>query len=200
MSEIEHKDSIEELEKVYDSYNKGEYTFGKFETEYDLIQAFQEGKIFVLKGSNNGIYIFAIFAAIFLFIIIFSIFVGLIDFSIVFLSIVLPFIEIPLIIFAITIKRCFVVIGPSGVYHRRYSKKNFFLWKNVNPIIETKTVRLRYGMTKDLTVITIITPNNKKVRFVHGQYKKKEFPSLVKEEMFYRLFQIYYEFGKRQKN
>jgi len=57
MSEIEHKDSIEELEKVYSSYKKGEYSFGKYETEFDLIQAFLEGKIFVLKGSNKGIYI-----------------------------------------------------------------------------------------------------------------------------------------------
>ena len=46
----------EELEKIYNSYEKGEYTFGKYETEFDLEQAFFKGKTFVLKGSNNGIY------------------------------------------------------------------------------------------------------------------------------------------------
>ena len=46
----------EELEKIYNSYEKGEYTFGKYETAFDLEQAFFEGKTFVLKGSNNGIY------------------------------------------------------------------------------------------------------------------------------------------------
>ena len=58
---------------------------------------------------------------------------------------------------------------------------------------------IRYGMSVPITVITIITPNNKKLRFSHGQYKKKEFSSLVKEEMFVRPFHIYSELGKRQR-
>jgi len=189
----------EELEKIYNSYKKGEYTFDKYETVFDLENAFFEGKIFVLIGSNNGIYISLILPAILLFFIILSLFIGFMDFLLVVLPIVFSIIEIPLIVFAINIKRNFVVIGPSGVYYRRKSKRGFFLWKDVAPIIETKKVHLRYGMTTDLTVITIITPNNKKLRFVHGQYKKKEFPYLVREEMFYRLFQIYFKFGKLQR-
>ena len=195
MSEIDRKDSIEEFEKVYNSYKNGEYAFGKYETEFDLVQAFLEGKIFVLKGSNIGIYICIIMSVIFLFTIIyFSLFI---DILVIIFSIVLSITEIPLIVFAIIIKRRFVVIGPYGLYYRRYSKKDFFLWKDVDPKIEKKPVRLRYGMTAYVTVVTIITPNNKKIRFLYGQYKKKEFPSLVKEEMFYRLFQIYFQFGKR---
>jgi len=187
----------EELEKTYNSYNKGNYTFGKYATESELVQAFFEGKIFVLKGSNNGFYICLIFPVIIFVAIITSLFVDIPSFAF-FLSIGLSILSIPFIVFAIIIKRRFVVIGPSGVYYRKYSQKDFFLWKNVNPSIETKTVRLRYGMTTDITIITIITPNNKKLRFVHGQYKKKEFPFLAKEEMFYRLFQIYFELGKLQ--
>ena len=115
------------------------------------------------------------------------------------LSIALFSIEIPLIVLGIVIKRRFVVIGPSGVYCRRYSKKDFFLWKDVNPIIETKTAHLRYGMSFPITVITIITRNNKRLRFGHGQYKKKEFPFPFKEVMFVLLFKIYSELGKRQR-
>ncbi|MCK4383679.1 MAG: hypothetical protein KAW66_10325 [Candidatus Lokiarchaeota archaeon] len=193
----------EELEKIYNSYEKGEYTFGKYETEFDLEQAFFEGKTFVLKGSNNGIYLCILFAVIFLFGIILFLFIGGISAFGVFmslgLSIALFSIEIPLIVLGIVIKRRFVVIGPSGVYYRRKSKRDFFLWKDVAPIIETKKVHLRYGMTTDLTIITIITPNNKKLRFSYGQYKKKEFPYLFREEMFYRLFQIYFKFGKLQR-
>lgn len=188
----------EELKKIYNNYKKGEYTFGKFETEYDLVQAFLEGKIFVLKGSNVIIYLCLLFTVIFLFFIIFFISAFGVFMSLG-LSIALSIIEIPLIVFSIINKRRFVVIGPSGVYYRRYSKKDFFLWKDVNPIIETETVRLRYGMTTNITIITIITPNNKKLRFSHGQYKKKEFSFLVKEVMFVCLFQIYSEFGKRQR-
>ncbi len=200
MSEIDHKDSIEELERVYNSYKNGEYAFGKYETKFDLVQAFLEGKIFVLKGSNIGIYICIIMSVIFLFIIIFfSLFVDIRPSPTLVISIVLSITEIPLIVFAIIIKRRFVVIGPYGLYYRRYSKKDFFLWKDVDPKKEKKPVRLKYGMTAYVTVITIITPNSKKIRFLHGQYKKKEFPSLVKEKMFYRLFQIYFEFGKRQR-
>ena len=198
---IRGNEEEEELEKIYNSYKKGEYTFGKYETEYDLVQAFLEGKIFVLKGSNVIIYISILFAVIFVFFIIFSLFTSISDFGVLMplvLSIVLSIIEIPLIVFSIITKRRFVVIGPSGVYYRRYSKKNFFLWKDVNPIIETETAHLRYGMSVPITVITIITPNNKKLRFSYGQYKKKEFPSF-KEEMFVLLFQIYSEFGKRQR-
>lgn len=189
----------EELEKIYNSYKKGEYTFGKYETVFDLENAFFEGKIFVLIGSNNVIYISLILPAILLFFIILSLFIGFNEFLLVVLPIVFSIIEIPLIVFAINIKRNFVVIGPSGVYYRRKSKRDFFLWKDVAPIIETKKVHLRYGMTTDLTIITIITPNNKKLRFSYGQYKKKEFPYLVREEMFYRLFQIYFKFGKLQR-
>jgi len=191
MSEIDRKDSIEEFEKVYNSYKNGEYAFGKYETEFDLVQAFLEGKIFVLKGSNIGIYISIIMAVIFLFIIIFfSLFVDTRFFFTLVISIVVSITEIPFIVFAIIIKRRFVVIGPYGLYYRRYSKKDFFLWKDVDP-----KMRLKYSTL--VVDITIITPNNKKIRFLHGQYKKKEFPSLVKEEMFYRLFQIYFQFGKR---
>ena len=201
MSEIEHKGALEELIKSYNSYKKGEYTFGKYETEFDLVQAFFEGKIFMLEGSNIGIYLCLLFAAIFLLIIILSPFFFPfyeIYFSFV-ISITLFIIEIPLIIFGIVIKRRFVVIGPLGVYYRRYSRREFFLWKDINPIIETKTAHLRYGMSFPITVITIITRNNKRLRFGHGQYKKKEFPYLVREEMFYRLFQIYFKFGKLQR-
>jgi len=189
----------EELEKIYNSYKKGEYTFGKYETEFDLEQAFFEGKTFVLKGSNNGIYLCLLFAVIFLFFIIFFSFIADMSIYVIVFSIALFSIEIPLIILGIIIKRRFVVIGPSGVYCRRYSKKDFFLWKDVNPIIETKTAHLRYGMSVPITVITIITPNNKKLRFGQGQYKKKEFPFPFKEEMFVLLFQIYSELGKRQR-
>ena len=193
----------EELEKIYNSYKKGEYTFGKYETEFDLEQAFFEGKTFVLKGSNNGIYLCILFAVIFLFGIILFLFIGGISAFGVFmslgLSIALFSIEIPLIVLGIVIKRRFVVIGPSGVYCRRYSKKDFFLWKDVNPIIETKTAHLRYGMSVPITVITIITRNNKRLRFGHGQYKKKEFPFPFKEVMFVLLFKIYSELGKRQR-
>ena len=200
---IRRNEEEEEFKQMYNSYKKGEYTFCKYETEFDLEQAFLEGKIFVLKGSNVIIYICLLFAVIFLFFIIFFLFISDISASGVpmplVLSIVLSIIEIPLIVFAIIIKRRFVVIGPSGVYYRRYSKKDFFLLKDVDPEIENKPVPLRYGMTAYVTVITIITPNSKKIRFLHGQYKTKEFPSLVKEKMFYRLFQIYFEFGKRQR-
>jgi len=201
MSEIEHKDALEELNKSYNSYKKGEYTFGKYETESDLVQAFFEGKIFVLEGSNIGIYICLLFAVIFLLVIILSLFI--LTFYVIFfsflISITLFIIEIPLIIFGIVIKRRFVVIGPFGVYYRKYSRRDFFLWKDVNYIIETKKVRHRYGMTTDITFITIITPTNKKIRFIHGQFKKKEFSSFLKEEMFLLLFQIYSELGKRQR-
>ncbi len=193
----------EELEKIYNSYEKGEYTFGKYETEFDLEQAFFEGKTFVLKGSNNGIYLCILFAVIFLFGIILFLFIGGISAFGVFmslgLSIALFSIEIPLIVLGIVIKRRFVVIGPSGVYYRRYSKNDFFLWKDVNPIIKTETIPIRYGMSVPLTVITIITPNNKKLRFGQGQYKKKEFSFPFKEQMFVLLFQIYSELGKRQR-
>ncbi len=192
------KEEGEELEKVYNSYKKGEYTFGRFETEYDLKQAFVEGKIFVLKGSNNGIYICLILPVLFFFAnIISSHLIETLAFALPLISILLSIIQIPLIVFAIIIKRRFVIIGPSGVYYRRYSKKDFFLWKDLNPIIETETARLRYGISIPMTVITIITPNNKKLRFSQGQYKKKEFPFLVNEEMFVLLFQIYSELGKR---
>ncbi|GAG57044.1 unnamed protein product, partial [marine sediment metagenome] len=165
MSEIDHKDSLEELVKIYNSYKKGEYTFGKYEREYDLVQAFFEGKTFVLKGSNNGIYLCLLFAVIFLFFIIFFSFIaGMSNYVIVF-SIAIVSIEIPLIVLGIIIKRRFVVIGPFGVYYRRYSKKDFFLWMDVNLIIETKTVHQRYGMSTPITFITIITPNNKKLHF-----------------------------------
>jgi hypothetical protein len=193
----------EELKQIYNSYKKGEYTFGKYETEFDLEQAFFEGKTFVLKGSNVLIYISILLTVIFLFFIIFFLFISAISDSGVpmplVLSIALSIIEIPLIVFSIITKRRFVVIGPSGVYYRRYSKKDFFLWMDVNPIIETETMRIRYGMSVPLTVITIITPNNKKLRFSYGQYKKKEFSSLFKEQMFVLLFQIYSELGKRQR-
>jgi hypothetical protein len=189
----------EELKKVFNNYKKGDYSFGRFETEYDLIQAFLRGKIFVLEGSNVGIFLSILFASIFLFFIFFTLFIGDIPYLPLVFSIIFSIIEIGLIVFAINIKMRFAVVGPFGVYYRRHAKKNFFLWKDVAPTIETKTVRLRYGMTTNVTVITIITPSNKKIRFLHGQYKKKEFPSLVKEEMFYLLFYIYSEFGKRNK-
>jgi len=197
MSEIEHKGALEELNKSYNSYKKGEYTFGKYETEFDLVQAFFEGKTFVLKGSNVVIYLCLLFAVIFLFFIIFFYFIAGISIYVIVFSIALFSIEIPLIVLSVIIKRRFIVIGPSGVYYRRYSKKDFFLWMDVNPIIENKIAHLRYGMSVPITFITIITPNNKKLHFGQGQYKKKEFPFLVKEEMFVRLFQIYSELGKR---
>ena len=192
------KEEEEELEKIYNSYKKGEYTFGKYESEYDLVQAFLEGKIFVLKGSNIVIYICLICVVIFFSSLFFlSFFIGFTVFAHV--PIPLSIIGIPFFVFAIIIKRRFIVIGPSGVYYRRYSEKDFFLWKDVNPIIETKTAHLRYGMSFPITVITIITRNNKRLRFGHGQYKKKEFPFPFKEVMFVLLFKIYSELGKRQR-
>ena len=188
---MDHKDAFEELIRIYNSYKKGEYTFGKYETEFDLEQAFFEGKIFVLKGSNIGIYLSILFGVIFLFFIIFFPFIFDISASSVAMPLSISIVEIPLIVFGIIIKRRFVVIGPYGLYYRRYSKKDFFLWKDVDP-----KMRLKYSTL--VVDITIITPNNKKIRFLHGQYKKKEFPFL-KEEMFIRLFQTYSELGKRQR-
>ncbi|GAF80169.1 unnamed protein product, partial [marine sediment metagenome] len=193
----DHKVAFEELIRIYNSYKKGEYTFGKYSTKYDLGQAFFEGKVFVLKGSN--VLIYACLMLLFM-PVVFFFFISL-GFSILIFAI-----EVPLIVFSIIIKRRFVVIGPSGVYYRRYFKKDFFLWMDVStPIMDFPIIVKKFPFLFEsiksgpYTTITIITPNNKKLRFLHGHYKKKEFPSSVEGEMFLRLFQIYSILGKRQR-
>lgn len=188
-----HKDTLEELKKIFSRYRNGEYTFGKYETEHDLKRAFFEGKVFVLKGSNIGLFPCLMFAsAIFFgFYLLFS----LKSISGLVIIAVFSFFGIFTIFFSISIKKQFIVIGPYGVYYRRYFKKKFFLWLDSYLTISHY---LQYGI-KMGSSITLVTHNNKKLRLHPVQYKIKEFPKPVKELMFLRLFQIYHELEKRQR-
>ena len=205
---MDNENTLEELKEVYESYKKGKYTFGKYATGDQIERAFMEGKIFVLKGAKS---IFSLFIII---PITYAIFMPIImqvlsGESYFMIMLIITSIEIPIIVSLLLLPICithirhFVVIGPSGFYYRRVIKKGCFHWKDV--ILAQASIHTTRGGYRSPPVtlgrVEIILPDNEKVRFDSGDYRKKEFPSgrAVKRVMFIRLFEIYSELGKRQR-
>jgi len=198
---------IEELVEVFKGYNKGKYTFGKYGTGEQIERAFMEGKVFVLKGAKS---IFSLFIAIpILYAILMPMIINIMSGESYFMvMLIILSIEIPVIISLIFLPICishirhFVVIGPMGFYYRKVTKKGCFHWKDV--FLTQASIHTTRGGYRSPPVtlgrVEFRLPDNEKVRFDSGRYRKKEFPSGrdVKRVLFIRLFEIYYKLGKRQ--
>ena len=196
-----NSNSLDEFKEVYYKYKKGKYTFGKYGTGEQIQKAFLDGKIFVLRGSDK---ISIICILIMLILVVSStLYVGLDDeyIIIVLTSHVISssIVGISVIFIHIILKRRFIVIGPSGVYYRKIIKTGYFQWRDVT--IAEGTIHTTRGggyMRPPMTTtqITIILPNEEKIRFESGPYGNKEFVRKVKRVMFLRLFQIYSKLAK----
>ncbi|MHA1478839.1 MAG: hypothetical protein ACTSPU_11625 [Promethearchaeota archaeon] len=199
-----NNNTLEELKEVFKGYKKGKYTFGKYGTGEQIERAFMEGKIFVLKGAKS---IFSLFIII---PIMYAIFMPLIlsfsGESYFMIVLIIISIEIPIIVSLLLLPICithirhFVVIGPSGFYYRKVIKNGCFHWKDV--ILAQASIHTTRGGYRRSPVtlgrVEFILPDNEKVRFDSGRYRKKEFPSgrAFKRVIFIRLFQIYSQLGR----
>ncbi|MFX1448273.1 MAG: hypothetical protein ACFFCG_09060 [Promethearchaeota archaeon] len=193
---------LNELKEAYNNYKNKNYTFGTYNTTEQIQIAHANGKIFVLKGGTALIwtlFIFTLILSVWWFVlVIFALSIEPSDtdtfiiVSTLALSTIGFFTVVPCILFGLS-TRMFLVIGPSGVYYRRFFKANYFQWCNVTAVegrIDTIKPRVRDPPVKTAQV-SIILNNGEKVRFTSLGYRSKEFPRNFKRILFLSLFQIY---------
>jgi len=182
--------SLEDLSKEYYKYKEKKYKFGKYGTREQILDEFSKGKIFVLKGGLRIVdWTFVIvFLAIGLIagIPLSFFYIGLGVFMFCFWAFFASIFFIKL--------RNLLVISPLGVFYRKILSSGVFSWNNVNNV--KGSIRTYRGFS--WAEVTIYITYGRKIKFGSNAYLNKEFPKKVKMEMFFTLFYIYFQRGKKK--
>ncbi|NVM19840.1 MAG: hypothetical protein HWN80_19210 [Candidatus Lokiarchaeota archaeon] len=192
---MESINSLSELKKAYSDYKNKNYEFGQYATIEQIQSAFSNGKIFVFVG---GFVLFKLAIYTFCLALTFLVVLGLGSFPsyAIMTSSFWVIFGLLLISMGILMQRWFLVIGPTGVYYRRFFKINFFQWDDVKFIDAAagRVTRPRHPPPVYTAEVTFLLSNGKKVRFKSISYRNSEFPKFpkrAKDEMFILLLSLY---------
>jgi hypothetical protein len=193
---MDDQNILEELKEAHKNYKKGNYPFGKYATGDQIRKAFMDGKTFVLKGPGQ-VFLVPLLGPIVTmvpFLIIGSLSREYFGLTLIIFSIAMAIFEPFLLIIYFSVRRQLVVIGPSGVYYRRFISNGFFEWKNVIHTYESiKTIDRGYKSPSYTTAqVTVKLTNNEEVFFDSVRYGNKEFDRKAKRVLFISLFLTYY--------
>lgn len=189
----------DQLKEAKYNYKKKKYDFSRISTSVQIHDYFLRKKVFVLKG-GLGLQSWIIlliplilpisaFSAINPFYETFNLIESLI-FMLITVLLWFSFFS-PLIL----ILKGFLVISSSGVYYRKFVRKNIFSWDEVSKI-EGTTKEDYPNLSKDFALVKIFLINGKKVNFASNKYKNRQFSKKVYVEMFFNLFNFNFKFSK----
>lgn len=187
------------IQNHIEQYKQGNYQFGRYLSQDDIISDMKEGKTFVIKGNLIGwSFVFPIIAFIasivlvFLGIAIFPIFflfaVGAI---IAFIILFLYYIYAPL--------KSYLAIGPNGIeFDSAFSSYRYEPWDQVADMrVSIRTVVVD-GVPDEFKLVRIYFKDLGRKKIETRMYGKKQFPGKNREDLVADLFSIYWEVYKRQ--
>ena len=192
---------MEQLKNALQKYKQGDYNSETYQSDNELKDACEKGKIFVVKGGLRAVD--------------WSIAIVMWILGIVILIFAVPLLGLGISVLAIIIMVCgslillkfrnLLVLGPQGVMYRKVvGSINSFQWSEVKNLsaMEQTTAKARRIMrlTHDtnipymsiLNVYCEMKTGDSK-RFPLQAYIIKEFPKKIRKELYIKLFQNYFE-------
>ncbi len=186
------------LREAYENFKDDNYIFGNYTSESDIHNAYNEGKVFVLKGRLSTAGLILLFVCWFIDILMIII--------IIFTNQQHPYDIIPVASFSIIIIflffsigcsllyniKMFLVIGPQGLYYKKYGPPKYLNWKD---LIDLQGIERDTGWIK-IAIIKCYFLTDKKQKFRSNIYSNKEFPKDVYNIQVWRLFLIYWKLSR----
>lgn len=176
---------VEKLKKEYEKSKNADYKVELVQNGEEIIEAFKNNKIFVLKG---GLSIFDYI----LLVVIYGIVVLFILFSFMAPSIAGVALTAAIIfgasglLFFTKLTRL-VVVGPEGVYYKKFGKENSFAWTEITTIKGHNA--MQQGMTSMEVKCYVL--GGKIHNFASKHFPKKQLAKKNNHQLFYDLFVLY---------
>lgn len=184
------KTTLQDLKKVRSKYKNGYYTEIFIDSNTQLEEAINVGKIFYIKGRLiKWVWVLIaclwVLALIMLFLILLAPEIGflyLIYFA-VFVGLTVPF------LLQLT---NFIIIGPNGIFFRKSGKTKFYEWKEISNI-SFSAEGLNFNK-----VIHCFSNNRKPPKFEEMYFRSTEFPKKENWEYVITLFQMFFQKARNQ--